>query len=92
MDGLRMRRVIRCVIKAEFTPDQWGLTGTSGRDEAAAALNETLRNTVNAGDSSPPSVFETMALAQSRFADLGGDGETARNLVAQVVRLVYGND
>ncbi len=90
MDGLGMKRVIRIVIRPSFTADQWGLGGVPDREEAATALNAALKTAVNAGDASPPSIFDAMDTALAGYENI--DDDAARELVARVVRTVYGVD
>jgi len=86
MDGLTIRRT----IKADFTPDQWGLPdAAAGREDTARTLNEALENTVNCENGSLPAIYADMMDIQSQLGDAGADNDTGRMLVAQVVRLFY---
>jgi len=85
MDGLTIRRT----IKADFTPDQWGLPARRGRDDTARELNKALEQAVNDDHGNVPSIYADMSEYQSQLANVGADNDTGRMLVAQVVRLFH---
>jgi len=85
MDGLTIRRT----IKADFTPDQWGLPARRGRDNTARELNKMLEHTVNDDHVNVPSIYVDMSDYLSQLAFAGADNDTGRMLVAQVVRLFH---
>lgn len=75
----------RATVAVSFSADQWELFDEPGREEAAAELNRTLQEAVNAEGATAESVRTAMAPVCSKHGNLGADDGEADHLIERVI-------